>query len=56
LQIRAVEGVIASGTKEFPGPIGQAKFTVSIGGGQPGNGLASADGTFTVKRQIVLQE
>ena len=32
------------------------RYTVSIGGGQPGPGIASVDGDFEVKGQIVLPE
>ena len=34
----------------------QGKYTVSIGGGQPGAGVGSVEGNFEVKGQIVLPE
>ncbi|HJX00538.1 MAG TPA: glycoside hydrolase family 3 C-terminal domain-containing protein, partial [Terriglobales bacterium] len=34
----------------------QGKYTVSIGGGQPGTGVGSVEGNFEVKGQIVLPE
>jgi beta-glucosidase len=36
--------------------VAQGKYTISIGGGQPGTGVASAAGNFEVKGQIVLPE
>jgi hypothetical protein len=32
------------------------RYTISIGGGQPGTGVASIDGNCEVKGQIVLPE
>ena len=36
--------------------VGQGKYTVSIGGGQPGSGLPSVSGNFEVSGQIMLPE
>jgi len=36
--------------------VGQGKYTVSIGGGQPGGGLPSASGNFEVSDQVMLPE
>ncbi len=36
--------------------VAQGKYTVSIGGGQPGNGVPSASGNFEINRQIMLPE
>lgn len=36
--------------------VAQGKYTVSIGGGQPGNGTPSANGNFEVSGQVMLPE
>src|SRR3954452_20347203 len=36
--------------------VAQGKYTVSIGGGQPGPGVTTVDGSFEMKGQIVLPE
>jgi len=36
--------------------VAQGKYTVSIGGGQPGTGVSSISGNFDVKGQITLPE
>jgi beta-glucosidase len=36
--------------------VAQGKYTVSIGGGQPGTGVTSVDGSFEMKGKIVLPE
>ena len=36
--------------------VAQGKYTISIGGGQPGNGVSSASGTFEVSGQLMLPE
>src|SRR5579862_1207164 len=36
--------------------VAQGKYTVSLGGGQPGTGVPSVNGNFEVKRQIILPE
>ncbi|MGA7541110.1 MAG: glycoside hydrolase family 3 C-terminal domain-containing protein [Steroidobacteraceae bacterium] len=36
--------------------IAQGRYTVSIGGGQPGTGAPSVSGTFAVNRQLTLSE
>jgi beta-glucosidase len=36
--------------------VAQGKYTVSIGGGQPGNGVAAASGNFEINGQLMLGE
>ena len=36
--------------------VAQGKYTVSIGGGQPGSGVPSVSGDFEIKGQVVLPE
>ena len=36
--------------------VAQGKYTVSIGGGQPGNGVAAVDGNFEINGQLMLGE
>jgi beta-glucosidase len=36
--------------------VAQGKYGISIGGGQPGDGVSSASGTFEVKGQVTLPE
>jgi beta-glucosidase len=36
--------------------VAQGKYTISIGGAQPGIGVASATGNFEINRQVVLPE
>ena len=36
--------------------VAQGKYTLSLGGGQPGTGVASASGNFEVKGQVMLSE
>ncbi|HEX7895458.1 MAG TPA: fibronectin type III-like domain-contianing protein, partial [Terriglobales bacterium] len=36
--------------------IAQGKYTVSVGGGQPGNGVPSVSGNFEVNGQLRLPE
>jgi beta-glucosidase len=36
--------------------VAQGKYTISLGGGQPGTGVPSADGNFEIKGQIMLPE
>jgi beta-glucosidase len=36
--------------------VAQGKYTVSLGGGQPGNGIPSVNGNFEIKGQIMLPE
>jgi beta-glucosidase len=34
----------------------QGKYTVSVGGGQPGTGAPSSSGNFEIKGQVILPE
>ncbi len=43
-------------TQEGDVIIAQGKYTMSIGGAQPGNGVASATGTFEINGQVMLPE
>ena len=36
--------------------VAQGKYTISIGGGQPGSGLPSASGNFEIREQLTLPE
>ena len=36
--------------------VAQGKYTLSVGGGQPGTGAASASGEFGVHGQVMLPE
>jgi len=36
--------------------VAQGKYTVSVGGGQPGTGVQSVSGTFQIKGQLMLPE
>ena len=36
--------------------VAQGKYTISLGGGQPGTGAPSAGGNFEIKGQIMLPE
>lgn len=36
--------------------VAKGKYTLSVGGGQPGDGVPSVNGNFEVKGQITLPE
>jgi beta-glucosidase len=36
--------------------IAEGKYSVSVGGGQPGTGAQTVDGSFEVKGRVVLPE
>ena len=36
--------------------VAQGKYTLSLGGGQPGTGASSVEGNFEVKGQTLLPE